>query len=101
MYLISIVFLEFTVYNDDNKCLLKRGVFEDCFTFLKKPNLSFKKKVSRLNLLNFRYKTAEYYNVLVFIFFLFMTSLHNYWISSEKRTSYLHECIIETSVFLW
>lgn len=30
-----------------------------------------------------------------------MTSLHNYWISSEKRTSYLHECTIEASVFLW
>lgn len=79
---------------------LKGAYLEIFFKFLKKPDLRFLKKVSRFNLLNFRYKSAECYNVLVFIFFLFMTSLHNYWISSEKRTSYLHECIIETSVFL-
>lgn len=48
---------------------LKGAYLEIFFKFLKKPDLRFLKKVSRFNLLNFRYKSAECYNVLVFIFF--------------------------------
>lgn len=77
-----------------------KGVYlEIFFKFLKKLDLCFLKKVFCFNLLNFRYKFVECYNVLVFIFFLFMIFLYNYWILLEKCIFYLYECIIEMSVF--